>query len=113
MKVLDQEMKKVSEDGHAWLDYRLTVSHSGLPEPMQLFFRVDATTKLPHLCRISGVWKGKPTTDEARFDYPEQGPANIYALGVPKTTKLVDRVPTGDLKRVWEAQQTGRKRMDN
>jgi hypothetical protein len=113
MKVLDQEMKKVSEDGHLWLDYRLTVSHSGSTEPMQMFFRVDAITKLPHLCRFSRFWNGKPATNEARFDYPEQGPVDIYDLGVPKTTKLVDRVPKGDLKRIWESLRAGRERMDN
>jgi hypothetical protein len=54
MNVLDQEMKKVTEDDNQWLDYRMTVSHSGLTQSMRMFFRVDATTKLPQLCRIEG-----------------------------------------------------------
>lgn len=113
MIVLDQEMKKATEDGHPWLDYRMTVSHSGSKQPMRMFFRVDAATKLPRLCRIEGEWNGKPAITETRFDYPENGPTNVHDLGVPKTATLVDRVPTGDLKRIWETLQAGRERMDD
>ena len=67
----------------------------------------------PRLCRIEGHWDGKPVTRETQFDYPEKGPADIYDLGVPKTTKLVDRVPAGDLKRISGNTQAGRERMDN
>jgi len=113
MKVLDQEMKKVTEDGHQWLDYGLTVSHSGSDQPLRMLFRVDADTKLPRLCRIEGRWNDKPMVEATRFDYPDHGPVDIYDVGVPKTAKLVDRVPAGDLKRIWESLQAGRERMDN
>ncbi len=113
MKVLDQQVQKVTEDGHQWLDYRLTVSHAGLTQPMRMFFRADAVSKLPQLCRIDGEWNGKPASHETRFDYPEQGPTDIYELGVPKTATLVDRVPTGDIKRIIETLEAGRERMDD
>jgi hypothetical protein len=113
MKVLDQEVAKVTVDGRLWLDYRMTVSVPDLAQPATLLFRVDATTKLPRLCRFEGQWQGKPTIDETRFDYPEIGPADVYALGVPKSAKLVDRVPAGDLKRILETLRAGRERMDN
>jgi hypothetical protein len=48
-----------------------------------------------------------------RFSYPEQGPADIYALGVPHSAKLVDRLPAGDLKRILDTVRAGRRRMDN
>ena len=32
------------------------------------------------------------------FDYPQQGPKNIYDLGVPKNAKIIDQRPRGDLK---------------
>src|SRR5204863_7754076 len=76
MKVLDQEMKKVTEDGHQWLDYGLTVSHSGSDQPLRMLFRVDADTKLPRLCRIEGRWNDKPAIQETRFDYPDSGPVD-------------------------------------
>ena len=33
------------------------------------------------------------------LDYPEEGPADIYALGVPRSAKVVDRVPKPDCPR--------------
>jgi len=84
-----------------------------LTEPMRVFFRVDAVTKLPQRCRIEGRWNGKPATHETRFDYPENGPVDVYDLGVPKSATLVDRVPAGDLERIWKTLQAGRERMDN
>jgi hypothetical protein len=113
VKLLDQEMKKVTENGRLWLDYRLTVSAAELAQPVTMHFRVDAMTKLPQSYRIEGQWHGQPSVDETRFDYPEKGPADVFALGVPTTAKLVDRVPAGDLKRIWETLQAGRERMDN
>jgi hypothetical protein len=113
MKVLDQEMKKVTENGQSWLEYRMTVSAPDLAEPAHLFFRVDEATKLPQLCRFEGKLHGKLSVSETRFDYPEKGPADVYAVGVPKSAKFVDRVPTGDLKRILETLAAGRERMDN
>jgi hypothetical protein len=50
---------------------------------------------------------------EWTFDYPENGPADIYALGVPKDAKLIDRVPTEDMSRILAAIQAGRDRFDD
>ena len=66
------------------------------------------------MCRIEGQHDGKPAT--LRFQLRlslKKGPADIYDLGVPKATKLVDRVPAGDLKLVVESLNAGRARMDN
>jgi hypothetical protein len=65
------------------------------------------------MCRAEGHHDGKPAVLEIQFDYPENGPADIYAVGVPKTAKLVDRVPEGDLKLIVESLNAGRARMDN
>jgi hypothetical protein len=72
MRLLDQSVKKVTEQGRSWLDYRLTVSHAGSNQPMKMLFRVDAVTKLPEMCRMEGQWDGKPVTVETRFDFPEK-----------------------------------------
>jgi len=112
-KLLDQHVEKVTEEGHAWLDYRLTVKGPESPQPMTMVFRIDAASLLPQSCRTEWVLDGKPSTRETQFDYPEKGPADIYALGVPKDSKLVDRIPSGDLKRIIETLRVGRERMDN
>jgi len=113
VRVLDQRMEKITEAGHNWLDYRLTVAFPSFAQPFRMLFRVDAATKLPALCRVEGQYGGKPATVETRFDYPAQGPADLYDLGVPRTAQRVDRVPAGDLKRIMETIQAGRERMDD
>ena len=113
MKVLDQRVEKVTEQGHAWLDYRLTVKNAGSPDPVRMLLRVDPSTKLPRMSRTEVRWDGKLVTRETQYDFPEKGPADIYDLGVPKTAKLVDRVPAGDLKRILDTLRAGGERMDS
>ena len=66
-----------------------------------MLFRVDPNTELLSLVRWECDTKGQHIATECRFDYPEKGPADVYDLGVPKTAKLVDRVPTADLAREY------------
>lgn len=113
MTVLDQRVDKVTEQDQTWLDYRITVKHTDLADPVRALFRVDTRTKLPKFCRVEAHQNGKPATLAIDFDYPEKGPADIYELGAPKTAKFVDRVPAGDLKLIVETLQAGRERMDN
>lgn len=113
MTVLDQRVDKVTEQEQTWLDYRITVKHAELADPVRALFRVDTRTKLPKSCRVEARQNGKPATLVIDFDYPEKGPADIYELGAPKTAKFVDRVPAGDLKRIVETLEAGRERMDD
>jgi len=38
----------------------------------------------------------------AYFDYPENGPDNIYEVGVPKSAKVVDNLPTEEIPQLLE-----------
>ena len=78
-----------------------------------MLFRVDPETKLLQLFAMNSRLEGKRIVTESRFDYPEKGPADVYDLGVPKTAKLVDRVPTNELARILETICAGRQRMDD
>ncbi|HEV3299828.1 MAG TPA: hypothetical protein VG055_09305 [Planctomycetaceae bacterium] len=113
INVLDQQIEKVTDNGQPCLDYRLTVSHPDQLDPLQMLFRVNAKTRLLRLCRMTGRENGHAATCEMQFDYPQTGPADIYALGVARSAPLVDRVPAGDLKRIVESLRAGRERMDN
>jgi hypothetical protein len=113
MTVLDQRVDKVTEQEQTWLDYRITVKHTDMADPVRVLFRVDTRSKLPQMCRVEAVQGGQPATFEMQFDYPEKGPTDIYDLGVPETAKFVDRVPAGDLKLIVETLEAGRERMDN
>ena len=113
LEFIDQSMQKVDQDGQKWLDYHLTIRYSDLPEPVELLFRVDPESKLPRLVRIAGKLNGQPMANETHFNYPENGPASVYELGVPQSAKLVDRFPSDDVVRILEKLRDGRRRMDN
>lgn len=113
MEVVDQRLERVEEDGRRWLDYHLTVRGGHFADPIEMHFRVDADTKLPRQCRFEGRPEGKPMVKQMRFDYPDKGPADVYDLGVPKTAKLVDRMPSDDLARILDTMRAGRQRMDD
>ncbi len=113
LKVLDQSVERVREPGQDRLDYRLTAEDDGLTDPIRLLFRVDASTKLPLSCRIEWRHDGQPVAVESQFDYPESGPADIYALGVPRAARVVDRVPSDDIQRILDTLQAGCERMDS
>src|SRR5262249_47463011 len=79
--------------------------------PVVLIFRVDPETKLPRSMRVAG--NEPKETVEFALDYPERGPADIYALGVPQKAKVVDRVPAADLTRCLDGLQAGRQRFES
>ncbi len=94
-------------EGHAWLDYHLTVRAPEQPESMELYFRVDADTKIPKLSRSTTKREGKQVSWESRFDYPDHGPDDIYALGAPKTAQIVDRTPSDEMMQILEPWKMG------
>lgn len=53
---------------------------------------------------------GKKVTSEATFYYPDEGPRDIYALGVPEEAIVIDTVPKGTLKDLTDELQ---RRFDN
>jgi hypothetical protein len=113
MELVDQSLKQVEEAGQAWLDYQLTLRHREREEGFTLVFRVDPETKLPQSYRMEGRWNGTQGVETARFEFPDEGPADVYDLGVPRATELVDRVPTDDVQRIVNNLRVGRHRMDN
>jgi hypothetical protein len=113
MELVDQALERGEEDGEQRLEWRLTIRHRERPEELKLAFRIDPETKLPRSYRLEGVWEGVHGVEEAQLDYPEEGPADVYDLGVPRTAKLVDRVPTDNVQRIVNELRVGRQRMDN
>ncbi len=56
-------------------------------------FRVDPETHLAVEMRTTEKYfSDDPTVERTdAIDYPEGGPADVYALGVPRDTKVIDR----------------------
>jgi len=46
---------------------------------------------------------------EIAFDYPAEGPADIYALGAPREAPVEDRMPPPDLDRIMKIVQQNRR----
>jgi hypothetical protein len=111
MKLVSQALRRVEDGDRQWLEFDLKVHYR--ESPMRMLFRVDPDTKLPQLCRFEGRWEGKRVVSEKRFDYPDTGPKDVYALGVPDSAKLVDRVPSEDIERILKTIRAGRDRMDD
>ncbi len=109
--VVKQERRQVSENGRQWIEYRLSFDKSnGITG---VVFRVDPQTLLPQSMECVG--ENSPSGGPAvrmkyALDYPDEGPADIYALGVPRSAKIVDRVPSPDLARVLEGVRSSRRR---
>lgn len=113
-RIVKQERRRVSTSGQEWVLYTLWLeSPAG---PGRVVFRVDPRTMLPQSAECfdsrSPEADAKPVVS-CILDYPETGPADIYALGVPRSAKVVDRMPKPDLARVLAAVNVNRKRFAN
>jgi hypothetical protein len=94
------------------VDYVLTVRYADFSEPVTVLLQVESNSSLMKMITFEGTQNGSLVTRKMIFDYPKTGPADIFALGVPKDSKLVDRLPAGDLKRIVDSIRAGRERMD-
>jgi hypothetical protein len=114
--VVGQQRRRVRDGDRQWTDYEVTLRLGTETEGplVRLVFRVDPQTHLPHALTFRDVnpKPGQPAQEVTYlFDYPDKGPADVHDLGVPRTAKLVDRVPENDLGRVLGGIRAGRDRL--
>ncbi len=110
MDLVAQDRRKVEEGGQTWEDVELTLRVVGGDREQRMRFRLDPRTGLPRSCVFRSSEGPIGTT---LFDYPDRGPADIYALGAPRTAKRVDRIPDDDLDLVLAGLKAGRLRFDD
>jgi hypothetical protein len=109
-EIIGQKSRVVVDGGKTWKEYELTVRWKARPDQKsRMWWRVDPETNLPRTWDIETVG-GKI---QQTIDYPAFGPADILALGVPATAKLVDRIPSNDLNRTLTGLTIGRNRFDD
>lgn len=106
-KIVAQQRREVSEGGRKWIEFQMVLARGATN---QATLRVDPTTRLPVYLRCVSP------TDPARhfqwtFDYPAEGPADIYALGVPAQTRIDDHMPSGEAARALQGIAAGRARI--
>lgn len=71
-----------------------------------LHIRVDADSGLIESMRLAGDQLPQPVMLE--FDYPETGPLDIYALGVPRDARVIDARPTNEVLKLHKHIQDAR-----
>ena len=111
-RIVKQRQRTVTEQGRQWTLYEFEIgapndrdpSHSG-----SVAIRVDPEKKLIDSMTIT---HGKEKM-QASFDYPAEGPADIYALGVPRDVPVEDRMPPPELDRILKTVQQNRRNFDN
>lgn len=117
-EVVAQEERRIVEDGRQWLEYdvKTRAAQDLASNRLTLMrFRLDPESHLPHSMSISMAARtnGAEQGFKYVFDYPDEGPRDIYDLSVPRTARLIDRVPTADFARLFAAVEAGRSRFDS
>ncbi len=109
-EIVEQTSREVTEDGRTWKQLEITVRwKEGRKSVVKNVIRIDPATGLPRtwdLVTPEGIVR-------QTLDYPETGPGDILALGVPANAKRVDRVPGDDLTRMLDGLKIGRTRFDD
>jgi hypothetical protein len=110
-KLVKQQNSEVEVDGRKWLDFELTFRLGDTDHLRVVTYRVDPVTRLPKYC-LEKPRFADDAEDRIDFDYPQSGPADIYALGVPRDAKIADRIPSPELAEILAGLQAGREKMD-
>lgn len=107
-KVTGRSQKPVEQDGHKWLDFTLQLAFEGMAT--EVVVRVDPERKLPaQLTMQDEVRDGAhDSVITYRFDYPADGPVDIYALGAPKAAEVIDCRPTDEVAKIRAATRTAK-----
>lgn len=96
IQVLDRIESEVQEDGRRWTEFEFHCRNTALSNgDFRVFVRVDPVSGLPVQMRSAErIFPSDPDTGwTLRIDYPEFGPSDIYAMGVPSDATINDRRP--------------------
>jgi hypothetical protein len=98
-KVVSQTRREVKEDGKKWIEFDLVFWRGDMSLGT---LRVDPEARLPVCLLLRSRSDG---TKSVRYDYnyPAEGPTDIYALGVPADKAIDDRMPSKEAMGVLAA----------
>ena len=101
VKIVSQSQKPVNEGGRQSIEFRLRFDDPRRnPHEYETTFHVDPKTHLPLDMIEEFPGAQKPLTRKFVFDYPAAGPSDIYELGVPRETPVVDRRQPRDARQL-------------
>ncbi len=107
-RVIKRDRRSINVDGRNWLEYEWALSRYEGGKTATATMRVDPERKLPVFLQLNAA--GESVRYD--FDYPAEGPADIYALGVPRESRLDDQLPSLETSRIGRVVDAGRKDLD-
>ncbi len=97
IQVLGRTRRDVPDGDRRWTEFTFECRDARrTPNDYRVTFRVDPEKQLPMEMRSTEKFASNDPVAERSYsmDYPDAGPEDIYALGVPRDAKVVDRRPT-------------------
>jgi hypothetical protein len=102
-EILRQERTEIVENGKRFVEYELLMGGE-----RKIVLRVDPVSRLPLYLVMPAIEKGgAPRRWE--FDYPDDGPRDIYSLGVPRDAPLNDLMPQPEMAKMLEGMAESRR----
>lgn len=88
---IEQSRRKIKDDEGHWYEYVLAMRVAGDFGIHKMIFRVDLKTMLPRTMKVVDEGEEETTTVMSfDIDFPDVGPTDIYALGVPKDAEIIE-----------------------
>ena len=84
-EIVQQERRRVVIKNENWTEFDLTLRIHVNDKLLRLLFRVPSGSRLPHSLKWTPLGDKNDQAMEWVFEYPQDGPVDIYALGVPRT----------------------------
>ncbi|MGD9855000.1 MAG: DUF1549 and DUF1553 domain-containing protein [Planctomycetaceae bacterium] len=100
--VIRQAWRERSDADGQWIELDVELSWGAREEErLHLLLRLDPASQLPQSCTV--VEAGDVDRPVIEFEYPTEGPRQVYELGVPRSVAIVDRDDPSPFTRVVEA----------
>ncbi len=106
-QIVAQRQRTIVEDGKKWTEFAIELSR-GTAKYGTL--RVDPDSKLP----VDLVFRATPAAEPSykwTFDYPPDGPRDVYALGVPTDVAVEDHTIAEEPARILAEMAASRARL--
>jgi len=104
VKLLGQSKNKGRSGDERWTEYVLDYEDARRSPPQfRRVFRVPEGSELPTSMTEEWTWERKTVVRTYAMDYPATGPADLFALDVPKDAKVVDTRSGEELKALLAA----------
>ncbi len=112
-EVVDQQRREVTKAGKPCIEYRFRwrMAEKDAQSVTQFVVFVDPETRLPFQMDMV-VTPGQEPVPYLKIDYPTDGPADLYGMGVPETAEIVDYSLRPDVERLAKATVAAGRRED-